>query len=353
MKNLSRLLLVTALPSIILGLAGCSSSRSVSMSSMNPADLTFPSTIHTVLIVDRSEFHDGTVGLLEAVVTGEILDQDRAGLQSMIGSLRNQLAWSGRFDTRVASEVLPGNSLTGVFPDPLDWDEVDALIARYGADVILSIEIFDSDFIVTDGRRLVNQTVKKDDGEEKLQVTEYYAEGVANLTVGFRIYDPTSRDILDEDLFSRTHRWEAKGSTIQDALLALGDKVDAARQVSRRIGADYAARIAPMPVQINRTFYTKSKYVREMEEGARYADVGDWEGAARTWEAGLNFADQKESGRLSYNIAIAYEAQGDWANARKWAERAYVKFGNKDAREYIDELDRRVWREELAMDQMG
>lgn len=320
---------------------------------MNPAELTFPSNIQTVLILDRSEFHDGTVGLLEAVFTGEIPDQDRAGLQSMVRSLRNQLAWSGRFDTLVASEVLPGNSLTGVFPDLLDWDEVDALVGRYGADVVLSIEIFDSDFIITDGRRLVNKTVKKDDREEKIEVTEYFAEGLANMTVGFRIYDPTSRDILDEDLFNRTHRWEAKGSTLQDALLALGEKVDAARRVSRRIGVDYAARIAPMPVQISRTFYTKSKYVREMEEGARHADVGDWEGAARTWEAGLNFADQKDSGRLSYNIAIAYEAQGDWANARKWAERAYVEYGNKDARDYINELDHRVWREELAMDQMG
>jgi len=346
------LLSVSSLLSLVLGLAGCAGSRSVSMNSMSPADMTFSSEIETILIVDRSDFHDGTVGLLEGIVTGEILDQDRAGLQAMISALRNQLAYSGRFDTRVASEVLPGNSLTRVFPDPLEWEEVEALARKYASDAILSIEIFDSDFIITDGRRLVKKTVVENDREKEIQVHEFYAEGVANMTIGFRIYDPASRDILDEDLFNRSNRWEAKGSTIQDALLALGDKVDAASAVSRKVGVDYAFRIAPMPVRISRSFYTKSKVVREMEEGARNADVGNWAEAASTWEAGLNFAGQKDSGRLCYNIAIANEVLGNWEEARKWAERSYVEYGNKDARDYASQLDRRVWREELAMKQM-
>ena len=113
---------------VLLGLAGCSSTRSVSMNAMNPAEMTFPKEIRTILIVDRSEFHDGTVGLLESVLTGEIPDQDRKGLQTMISELRNQLAWSGRFRTAVASEVLPGNSLTGVFPEGA-WSNVLALLA--------------------------------------------------------------------------------------------------------------------------------------------------------------------------------------------------------------------------------
>ncbi|MEZ5275460.1 MAG: DUF6340 family protein [Opitutaceae bacterium] len=352
MKILGILPAVSASILGLLGLAGCSSTRSVSMNAMNPAEMTFPKEIRTILIVDRSEFHDGTVGLLESVLTGEIPDQDRKGLQTMISELRNQLAWSGRFRTVVASEVLPGNSLTGVFPDPLDWSQIDTLTRKYSADAVLSIEIFDSDFIITDGRRLVKKTVKEEGGETEVQVTEYFAEGVANMNIGFRIYDPKSRDILDEDIYSRTNRWEARGSSLQDALLALDDKMDAARRVSRQVGVEYAYRIAPMPTQVSRTFYGKSKHVREMEEGGRQADVGDWAGAARTWEAGLNFADTKDAGRLCYNIAIACEVQGDWKNARKWAERAYVEYANKEARDYLNELDRRVWREELAMDQM-
>lgn len=352
MKRLRLLLQMVSALVVLLLVGGCTSSRSVTMESMEPADMTFRSEIRTILIVDRSEFNDGTVGLLETVLTGEIFDQDRAGLQAMIWSLRDELAWSGRFDTRVASEVLPGNSLTSVFPDPLDWKEVTSLASRYGTDVVLTVEIFDSDFIVTDGKRLVARTVVVDGHEQKIEETEYYAEGVANMTIGFRIYDPKVRDILDEDLFSRTHRWNAKGSTLQDALIALSDKVAIARQVSRQVGAAYASKIAPMPVSIDRNFYTKAKHVREMEEGARQADIGDWAGAARTWEAGLNFADQKEAGRLCYNIAIAHEVQGNWANARKWAERSYVEYGNVEARDYVNQLDNRVWREELAMDQM-
>lgn len=352
MKNLRYLLPAPALLLVLVGLAGCASSRSVSMNSLTPADMTFSPDIRTILIVDRTEYHDGTVGLLEGVITGEIIDQDRAGLQAMIIALRNQLAYSDRFETRVSREVLPGNSLTSVFPDPLDWDQVDALVREYESDVVLSIEIFDSDFIITDGRRLVKKTVKKDDREKEIQVPEYFAEGVANLTIGLRIYDPAARDIIDEDLFNRTRRWEAKGTTVQDAVFALIDQADAASVVSREVGVDYAYKIAPMPVRISRTFYGKSKRVPEMEMGGRHADVGDWVGAARVWESGLTRAEPKDAGRLAYNIAIANEVLGNWETARQWAERSYVEFGNKDARDYVKQLERRVRQEEVAMEQM-
>jgi hypothetical protein len=167
-----------------------------------------------------------------------------------------------------------------------------------------------------------------------------------------RIYDPAARDIIDEDLFNRTRRWEAKGTTIQDAVLALIDQADAASAVSREVGVDYAYKIAPMPVRISRTFYGKSKRVPEMEMGGRHADVGDWVGAAQVWENGLARAEPKDAGRLAYNIAIANEVLGNWEVARHWAERSYVEFGNKDARDYLHQLKRRVRQEEVAMEQM-
>jgi hypothetical protein len=122
--------------------------------------------------------------------------------------------------------------------------------------------------------------------------------------------------------------------------------------VSREVGIDYAYKIAPMPVRISRTFYGKSKRVPEMDLGGRHADVGDWAGAARVWENGLEGAEPRDAGRLSYNIAIANEVLGNWETARQWAERSYVEFGNKDAREYVNQLERRVRREEVAMEQM-
>jgi hypothetical protein len=287
------------------------------------------------------------VGLLEGILTGEVLDQDRAGLQAMVAALRDQLAWSNRFDTRVASAALPGNSITNVFPAPLEWDQVEALLHQYEADVLLSVEIFDSDFVVTKGRRQAKQ-----DESEEAETPKFYAEGVADLTIGIRMYDVRRRDITDEEIFSRTHAWEATGSSVRDALLALIDKADAASYVSRGVGVDYACKIAPMPIRISRSFYGKSKRVPEMELGGRHADMADWREAARVWEAGIARAPAKEAGQLCYNIAIAHEVLGEWEDARKWAHRSYVEYGIQDARGYVAELERRVRREEVAVQQM-
>lgn len=336
----------------ILGLVGCTSTRTVSMHAMRPAQLTFDRDVQTILIVDRSQYHDGTVGLLEGILTGEVLDQDRAGLQVMVRSLRDQLAYSNRFQTRVASEVLPGNSLTNVFPSPLEPAQVQALLAQYDADMALSIEIFDTDFIITDGYRMVKKTARENDQSTEIEVPEYFAEGVANMSVGIRLYDGPTGEVIDEELYPRSHSWQAKASSVQEAVLALIDKADAASYVSSQIGTDYAYRIAPMPVRINRSFFSKSKRIPEMELGARHADVGEWREAARVWESGLGGAAPKDAGRLSYNIAIAYEVLGEWESARDWAERAYVEFGLKDARDYVTQLDRRVRQEEVVAQQL-
>jgi hypothetical protein len=335
----------------LLVLAGCSSSRSVSMNSMQPAEIALPGDVRTILILDRSALRDRTTDIVEGILTGETPDQDRASLQAMVASLRDQLAWSGRFETRVAREVLPGNSISGVLPTPLAWDQVKELLEKYGADALLSVEVFDSDFIVTKGRRLKEEKTESQHGADEAP-PQYYAEGVANLTIGLRLYDLRRNDVVDEALFKRNHSWEATGSTIRDALVALIDKAEAASYVSRGVGADYAAKIAPMPIRISRTFYGKSKRVPEMERGGRHADMADWREAARIWESGIAQAPEKEAGQLCFNIAIAHEVLGEWEEARQWARRSYLEFGNDDARDYVSELNQRVRREEVAAQQM-
>lgn len=322
------------------------------MDAVAPAQITFAPEVRTILIVDRSGDRDRTMGVIEGILTGEVPDQDRAGLQAMVDSLREQLAWSGRFETRVAPGSLPGNSLTNVFPAPLEWSTVSALLEDHDADLLLSVEIFDSDFIVTRGHRTVKKTVTENNRTEERDVPEYYAEGVANLTIGLRLYDPVRRDIVDEELFNPTNRWQATGSNVRDAIVALIDKSDAAAQLSRAVGADYARRIAPMPTRVSRRFFGKSKRAPELELGGRHADVGHWREAAEVWERGIARAPAKEAGQLCYNVAIAHEVLGEWAEARKWAERAYVEYAVKEARGYLADLDRRVRREEIVAQQM-
>jgi len=351
---MKRLLLLSSFFIIaIIILSGCRTKRMVTMSAMRPAEITFPSYVNTILLLDRTKFESSTKNILEGILTGELPEEDKAGLQEAMSSLQNTLRTSPRFNVKMANETLPGNSITSAFPAAIPWDKIESLCTQYQTEAIIAIEVFDTDFIVTNGRKKVKKKVKEENGVEKeIEVDEYYAEGIGNVKVGFRLYDPKAKSIVDQQLFTRTNTWHAKGNSIQDAVIHLIAKKDAARHVSALAANSYAYKIAPMPIYISRVFYAKSKKSPGLVLGARQADVNDWKSAISTWEEALPNALPKEAGKLCYNIAIGYEVLGDLENAKKWAGTAYVQFNNKEAREYSTLLDYRKREQEIVQQQM-
>lgn len=329
-------------------LAGCSNMRTVSLDTLRPAEVSFPSGVDRLLIVDRTIYKGDALGLLEGVLTGELPGEDRSGVQSWISAFQAELMASPRFETAVAEEMLPGNSLTAAFPPQIPWSTVEDLNRRYQTDAVVAIEIYDSDFIIKNGKR---EKATADEAGESDAVS-YYAEGTGNILIGVRVYDPQARSIIDQRLYRQGDSWEASGVSLKEAVEKLINKGDATRALSRRVGNDFAHRIAPMPVKLTRAFYGKSDKAPAMEMGLRYADVGKWREAADAWEAGIDRAPPKEAGQLAYNIAIAHEVLGDYPGAREWAEKAYVKYANDKARAYVTDLDNRLYAEELAQQQM-
>jgi hypothetical protein len=267
-------------------------------------------------------------------------------------SLQQTLLQSPRFKVQMASEVLWGNSLTASFPDPMNWNEIQRLCQEYGADAVVSFEIFNSDFIPTEGKRRVKKTITDDKGEQReIETEEYYVDGVGSIKMGIRIYDIKNMTIVDQQLFSKTNTWHVTSETKAGALAALIDRSEATRFVASKAASDYAYKIAPMPVSLTRNFYSKSKNTPQIEQGSRMADVSDWKGAESTWENAItNYTPAKEAGKLCYDVAIAYEVMGDLETAKKWASRAYVQYGNKQARYYFNMLDSRI-AEEATVDQ--
>lgn len=331
----------------------CSSSmRSVGIDSMRPAEITFPAYVNTLLLVDRTKFENKTVNVLESILTGEMPGADKAAAQEAISSLQQTLMESPRFKVVRASETLKGNSITQAFPDAIPWATIESMCAQYKTEAVVSLEIFDSNFIVTRGERKKKKQVEENGVKKEIEVPEYYAEGVANIKIGIRLYDPKPKSIVDQQMFTRTQRWEAVGNNIADAVAKLIQKTEATKHVSRMAGSDYAYKIAPMPVRLARQYYSKGKKNQKIAAGARRAEVNDWQGALSTWESAVGGAIPKDAARLSYNIAVAHEVLGRTEDAKKWASRSYVDYGNPKAKSYLYMIESRLRDEELTRQQM-
>lgn len=337
---------------VVITAASCSM-KTVRFSAVRPADIDVPSSIDTILLVNRTHFNTTALDIIEGIITGELPGEDKAGTQETMNTLQNALRLSNRFVVKNASEVLDGNSMTSAFPNVLSWSEVENLCKKYNTQAIVAIEIFDTDFIITKGERTVEKEVTENGQKRKVNQLEYYAEGVANINIGFRVYDPTAKSIVDQQSMRLTKKWERTGNSIQDALAQLIAKSEATKYISRMAGNSYARKISPMPVTISRQFYKKSRKTPKLASGSRQADVNEWQSAIETWKSALRTTrTDKEAGKVSYNIAVAYEVINDLTNAKLWANKAYVEYGNKKAKNYANAIQRRIYDEDRLQKQM-
>jgi hypothetical protein len=328
--------------------------KSVSINTLRPADINIPNDIQSIVLVDRTAYERNAIGVIEGIITGEGINEDRDGVMIMFSSLQNSLRVSPRFDVVLASEKLRGQNILGSFPDPLDWRQIDQLTRKYNTDALLAIEIFDSNLIVTNGKRKNTRTVEDKDGNKTEQeYTEFFAEGVGNTRIGIRFYDAKNRTVIDQDIYTENKTWEASATSLKEALAQLVNKSQATKFLAQSVGNNYASKIAPMPVRISRSYYAKPKKNTYLSKGAREASVNQWESAISTWKMGLtNTSDTKARGRMAYNIAVGYEIIGDLFLAHEWAGKSYVNYGNKKGRAYASQLNNRMITEEILDDQL-
>lgn len=340
---------------LVLVLASCGGKKNVMIQTMRPAEVAVKPEIKTILVLDRTrpDKRSSWMNIGEGILTGELPEEDKAAAQVTINAIKTQLQYSPRFQVKVARERFTGNSLTSAFPPALDWNLQKNLLQNYQADALVSLEILDSDFIVTQGKRKVKRTVGSGENRREVEVDEWYAQGVGNLKLGIRYYDPYNKEIIDEQLLSQTNTWEGAAESKAAALAALISKSNATKELCRRVGKDYAYKIAPMPVQLSRVFYTKSKKSPQLEHGGRLAEVGNWQEAIEVWEQAIPGSESKEAGRMAMNIAVAYEVLGDLNTANSWAQKAYAQYGNKAARTYASQIQRRMLQEQIVNDQMA
>jgi hypothetical protein len=341
--------------SMIILFSQCGGTRYASFNAYKPAVITFPSYINTIVLVDRTVYEHRRDEVIHDIFSGEVPGADRAAVQAAISSLSATLQESPRFKVILASETFKGNSLTNVFPDAMPWDEINSICSEYKADAVLSFEIFGSNYIITNGSRIVKKTEKDAKGNAyERAYPEFYAKGIGSVRMGIRIYDPKGMNMIDQQLFTNTNNWEATGSTIQDALIHLMQRSEATKYIATSAARSYAYKIAPMPIRISREFYAKSGKVPALGLGTRKADVGDWNGAIQTWQDALNdnSLSAKNAGKLCYNIAVAYEVLGNLNDAKKWSSKAYVDYNNKKARYYSNMLDNRQYDNDKVNEQM-
>ncbi len=325
---------------VLSGLVSCT--RNTTLRVLQPAQMTLPEHITTVAMIDRSKPANGWSNFFEGLLTGEQIGQDRRSRQTAMDGLTNALTRTPRFQVKSTGIELAGSKAGGRMPAALDWTEIDKICRDYGSNAVVSIESFDSD---NSSRAWPVSETKKDKTGKKYTITTYRSQQRTGVRIGWRLYDPKTKIILDEYVTDDFLERNGSGNTERAALNNLPSQLNVTRDVAYNVGIEYGARIAPIYVNVSRAYYHKAKgFKSQMKAAATHLADRDIEKATNIWKkviAQAGKVNKKASGRAAFNMAVAAEINGNSELALEWATKSYQDYGNKKAREYINVIKQR------------
>ncbi len=314
--------------------------KSISVKVLKPAEIFVPANIQTLAVANRSlpakgngnQFHN----VVEGILSGEGLFVDREASGRTINGLADGLQNSPRFSITVPDGLNLRGTGASDFPPPLNWSEVEQICRNYSADALILLETFDSNT----SRRFGSQqkTIKQDNKD--VTYTEYNATIDIEINAGWRIYDPENHKIIDQNVYIDHKGWNRKGRTKTEASNNLPRQADAIKDAGYFAGKRYAHRISPTWIWVSRHYYVKGN--DDFKDAKFKADAKRWEDAAAIWKQYVNDPDMKIAGRACYNMAFVSEILGSFDVALDWAQKAYGDYHLKDARGYINILQKRI-----------
>jgi hypothetical protein len=323
---------------ILISLYSCSSTNLVFISVLKPAPVTMSPDIKNIGIINRSTVKDRNraIDMVDKVLSieGDSLDS-QAAKQETIG-LADELVKNSKFsNVTVFNNVDLRTEVPGQFPAPLGWDQVDQICKDKNIDALFTLELFDTDSKVN--YAAIPITIKTPLGN--IPGIEHQATMLTNVKSGWRIYDPTQRLILDEYSLNRELTLSGRGINPVAAVGAIMNRKEALKDLSNKMGHDYAFRLIPYWIRVSRDYYVKG--TENFKIGKRKAQTGNWQGAGELWKKETNSSSSKIAGRACYNMAIICEINGQLDLAIEWAQKSYENYGNRLALQYVNILKHR------------
>ena len=292
------------------------SSATIYFDILVPAAVDIPSHIGSMAIIDRSHSENEVVNALEKGLLSTISGNSDRLSKYCIEGAHDQIMSNQKIKPVLTGivEKRPGTAID--FPKPMEWFEVVNICKKHGTEAVLALEIF----------------------------SRQYVDNVAEVKVGFRIYDPAKKMIIDQ--FQYYHgigkNGQVPGNDPGALVLNTLNTDDALKKAGYIAGSIYGKRITPFWIRAERKYYKRSRRNPNMAEGARMMEVNNWEAAIAALRTAVETGRRKTQGRAAHNLAVVYEITGQLDLAYETAQMAWGKFRNKASREYSEILQQRI-----------
>ncbi|HEX2920180.1 MAG TPA: DUF6340 family protein [Bacteroidales bacterium] len=313
-----------------------------------PAPVTIPSYVKKIAVIDRTAPTEEAkaIDVADKILSLEGSELDREGAAASITGLADELRLNKKFEeVKLLSDIEFRTPRINILPQPLSWDIVQQLCVENDADAIFSLEKFDTDTRIGYSNR--NVDIASPLGI--IPALEHQSDMETIVKTGWRIYDPSTKTLLDEYLQEETLTFHGKGVNPLAAAAGLIGRKDAVKEAGNKTGQNYALRIIPYEIRVIREYYVKGTDNFKIAE--RKAQMGKWDEAGELWAKELDNPSSKIAGRAAYNMAILSEINGKIEDALDWAQKAYEDYNNQLAPDYVHILENRRYQNQALDEQ--
>lgn len=301
--------------------------------------IAIPSNVTKIGIINRSipSEENNKLDKLDKALSLEGRNLDKEGAEYAIQGLLDELSRDGRFEVINIADVDDQRKGLGVFPAALPTDLVEEICRIHGVDLLFSLEFYDTD--TTPNYELTTVNLPNNLGIN-VGIPGHRLTLNTLIENGWRVYDPTTKTILDEYIFNDFLTSVGEGVNPAKAFEAIVGRKEGVLQISNTIGVDYGLLTRPINVRVARDYFVRG--TNNFKIAMRRARTGNWDGAADLWAAELNNRKPKIAGRAHYNMAIINEINGDLEKALEFASASYSDFETRLALDYVNILRRRI-----------
>lgn len=336
---------------LLASFVGCGSTKEIVLQTLEPSPVHITHKIKRIGIVHRSirpEADEDETGLNRMVAAEEQWLSEQ-GRNAALTGLFNELLKDNRFETVKILDSIPQDILQlEMGNDSISWTSVENICNTYDVDAIFSMAFFDTETKIT-----LKKTSMMQPNLMRVKVKVPAQELTLETLIenGWKIYYPNSKEIIDEIVFNDQVISKGKGTNPIEAYKAIEDRKETLVEQSKASGSNYGQRLLPFENSVERSYFARG--TTNFEQASVLVESGDWQGASQLWQKELDNANSKIAGRACYNMAILNEINGDFRAAMDWASKSYKDHDIKDAMEYLDILEHRLFQNQILEQQVS
>lgn len=290
-------------------LTGCSSLNYMNIDTYNPAEVTFPDEVKTVLVVNNAYPQSPDTGY-EYSLFGVNQDSCQAVADSALFDaprfLAKAIAEADFFDDVLIYHYATREDTIPSQDAKLTAGQVIDLCEETGTDAVISFD-----------RLLFNM---------KKEVTQDRAGGIqgkirVDVYAIVRGYLPGRENSLATVLVVDSVFWEERVDDMEVLDFIFPTSENALRIAAAYVGNHIYPNFVPHWTTEPRWYFTSMD--SRWKEASSFANGQKWESAAKRWESLYDTSSKKQAkARLASNIALCHEMTGQFKEAFEWAERS-------------------------------